>query len=78
LFSLRAGPFFERDPLKPGLVLNPEEYRWSSAAAHVSGLNDVVLSPETWLDPSERTAYAEFAPSRDDPADDAIRKATRT
>lgn len=70
--------YIERNPLKPGLVSDPAEYRWSSAAAHLSGVTDGVLSPETWLDPSQRTAYVEFARRGDDQADDAIRKSTRT
>lgn len=70
--------YIERNPLKVGLAERPEDYRWSSAKAHLTKTNDAVLSSTTWLPPSERTAYAKFVLAENDGMDDAIRKATRT
>ena len=32
--------YAERNPVKANLVKNPQEYRWSSASAHIAGLDD--------------------------------------
>jgi putative transposase len=71
--------YIERNPLKAGLVKRTEDYRWSSAKAHLGGTDDTVLGPSfTWLDPSERASYAKFVQADDEAMDDKIRKATRT
>jgi putative transposase len=70
--------YIERNPLKVGLAERPEDYRWSSAKAHLTKTNDAVLSSTTWLPPSERAAYAKFVLAENDGMDDTIRKATRT
>jgi len=70
--------YIERNPLKAGLAANAEEYLWSSARAHLTEATDALLSDSSWLDPSERAAYAEYVQAGDDSADEAIRKATRT
>jgi len=36
--------YIERNPLKVGMVKNPEVYRWSSAKAHMTGAEDAVLA----------------------------------
>jgi putative transposase len=41
-------------------------------------VEDTVLADATWLDPSERTAYAEFVLAENEEMDETIRKATRT
>ena len=71
--------YIERNPLKVGLAERAEDYRWSSAKAHLRGTDDSVLGTSfTWIDPSERAAYAEFVLADDEAMDDKIRKATRT
>ena len=70
--------YIERNPLKVGLAESAEDYRWSSAKAHLTESDDAVLSPTSWLAPSERAAYSEFVQTENDEMDDAIRKATRT
>ena len=71
--------YIERNPLKVGLVERAEDYRWSSAKAHLGGADDYVLgASSTWLDLSERAAYAEFLLADDEAMDDEIRKSTRT
>jgi putative transposase len=71
--------YIERNPLQVGLAERAEDYRWSSAKAHLTGGKDPVLGAlSTWLHPSERTAYAEFLLAEDVEMDEEIRKATRT
>jgi putative transposase len=71
--------YIERNPLKAGLAERAEDYRWSSAKAHLTGTDDAVLGASfTWLDPSESAAYADFVLLEDEVVDEKIRKATRT
>lgn len=70
--------YIERNPLKVGLVEKPEDYRWSSAKSHLTGTTDPVLGACRWLDPKERSAYADFVRTDDDKTNNAIRQATRT
>jgi len=70
--------YIERNPLKPNLVSRPEQYPWSSAAAHLTGKDDEILAPTSWLELSERADYADFVRLGDEQADEAIRKATST
>jgi putative transposase len=70
--------YIERNPLKVGLAEGAEDYRWSSARSHLTGVEDAVLGDATWLDPSERTSYAEFVLAENAEMDETIRKATRT
>lgn len=70
--------YIERNPLKAGLVVSPEGYRWSSARAHLVGADDEILNTTSWLDPAERKAYAAFVGVENGDVDDVIRRATRT
>lgn len=70
--------YIERNPLKVGLAPSAEAYRWSSARAHLVGADDAVLGTAVWLDPAERSAYADFVLAEDEDTDAAIRQATRT
>lgn len=70
--------YIERNPLKVGLVENAEAYRWSSAKAHMAGVNDSHLGATSWLSPQEQSAYAGFVATEDEETDNAIRRATRT
>jgi putative transposase len=42
-YLLAATRYVELNPVKCGLVKTPEAYRWSSAAAHLSGRDDELL-----------------------------------
>jgi len=70
--------YIERNPVKAGLAANVEEYRWSSAKAHVSTAYDPLLAADSWLSPQEHNAYREFVDSEDEETDKAIRKATNS
>ena len=50
---LAAARYVEMNPVRAGLAGRPEDWPWSSAAAHVSGKADVLAEP-SWL--AERTA----------------------
>jgi Transposase and inactivated derivatives len=41
--------YVERNPVRAGIVSQAEEYRWSSARAHVYSLEDPILSPFSLL-----------------------------
>jgi len=70
--------YIERNPLKVGLAVRVEDYRWSSAKAHLSGAKDDLLTQPDWLDASARADYAYFISVEDEEQNNAIRKATRT
>jgi len=42
-YRLAATRYVELNPVRAGLVKTPEAYRWSSAAAHISGRDDELL-----------------------------------
>jgi putative transposase len=70
--------YIERNPVKAGMSLCAQEYRWSSAAANVTGNSDPLLAKQTWLATDERWGYAEFLAAGDEDTDADIRRATRT
>ncbi len=39
-----AGRYIAQNPVKAGLVERPQDWRWSSTAAHLDGRNDVLVS----------------------------------
>jgi putative transposase len=43
-YWLRCMRYVELNPVRAGLVSNPDEYRWSSARTHISGHDDPVLA----------------------------------
>jgi len=70
--------YIERNPVKSGTVEKAEDYRWSSARAHLtSGCDDLLHSP-SWIDDKDKSAYADFVLQSDDKAEDRLRSATRT
>ncbi len=70
--------YIERNPLKAGLAKNAGTYRWSSAKAHITGIDDPLLCATAWLSPQELKSYTEFIREEDEDIDNTIRKATRT
>jgi len=42
-YLLAAARYVEMNPVRAGLVQRPEEYGWSSAAAHMAGRDDVLV-----------------------------------
>lgn len=70
--------YIERNPLRVGLAEKAEDYRWSSAKAHLIGATDELLSQPDWLDAATRADYADFFGIEDEARNYAIRKATST
>lgn len=70
--------YIERNPLKAGLAARVDEYRWSSAKAHVTGVHDSLLSADSWLSSQDRSAYSEFVCLEDDETDNLIRRSTNS
>jgi putative transposase len=44
-YLYRCMKYIERNPVRAGIVNQAEDYKWSSARAHVFGIKDSVLSP---------------------------------
>ncbi|MDI6849941.1 MAG: transposase [Candidatus Saccharicenans sp.] len=44
-YLYRCMRYIERNPVRAGLVKRAEDYKWSSARAHIMGNKDLVLSP---------------------------------
>jgi REP-associated tyrosine transposase len=55
-YLLSAARYVELNPVRAGLVTTPRKYRWSSAAAHLHGKDDVLVrvSPLLQLEPDWR------------------------
>jgi len=49
-YLLVSTRYVEFNPVRAGLVEKPEEYKWSSAAAHMSGRDDALVKVLPLLD----------------------------
>ncbi len=49
-YLLAATRYVELNPLRAGFVKNPESYKWSSAAAHISGKDDKLVNVKPLLE----------------------------
>ena len=70
--------YIERNPIKAELAARVDEYRWSSAKAHVTDVDDSLLSADSWLSSQDRSAYNEFVCLEDEETDIIIRRATNS
>lgn len=70
--------YIERNPVRAKLAKNAEDYPWSSAKAHTSGIKNNILSGELWLDEMKIVAYKEFLKHEDTEFESSIKKATST
>jgi putative transposase len=59
-YLLTAARYIELNPVRAGLVKTASRYRWSSAAAHVRGRDDVLVrvAPLLEMNPNWRTSLA--------------------
>jgi putative transposase len=46
IYLMAAVRYVELNPVKAGIAAKPEDYRWSSAASHVKGAGDSILTME--------------------------------
>lgn len=70
--------YIEQNPIRAKLVKRAENYTWSSAKAHVSGIKDDVLSDESRFNEKEIKSYREFIRKDAKEISAAIRCATST
>ena len=70
--------YIEQNPVRAKLVKRAEDYRWSSALAHISGIKDNLLSDEWQFDEKENKSYREFINKDAKEISATIRRATST
>jgi putative transposase len=70
--------YIECNPVRAGVVKNPEQYHWSSCNAHVTGIGDGLVTGKDWLDEVSRKTYKDFLKAEDRETEQAIRRATST
>lgn len=68
--------YIERNRVRAKITRKAEDWKWSSARAHISGKSDKAFNLFDWLDESDRSDYAAFL--REAANDGYIRKATST
>lgn len=73
---LAAVRYVELNPVRAKLVEKPQDYRWSSARAHLAQSDDEVVKVKPMLDRIEN--WADLLASDDDELYDAVRKHERT
>jgi len=75
-YLLNSVRYVELNPVRAKLVKKAEDYRWSSARAHVNGHDDMVVKVQPMLDRVED--WAELLASGDQAAFDELRMHERT
>jgi putative transposase len=75
-YLLAATRYVELNPLVSGLVAKPEEYRWSSASAHLEGKDDALVKVSPMLEIVGN--WREFLAYPDEETTDRIRQHERT
>ncbi len=75
-YLLAAVRYIELNPVRAGLVDRPEDYRWSSARAHLSGRDDELVKTKPMLD--RVSDWCELLASGDQRLFDELRKHERT
>lgn len=70
--------FIVNNPLATGRCKKAEDYPWSSAKAHLLGIEDSLLSVSAWLDEQDVRGFRDFIKEQNSFIDDVIRRATST
>ena len=75
-YLLASVRYVELNPLRAKLVKKAEDYRWSSARAHLAGKNDILVKVQPMLDRVEN--WSELLASGDQASFDELRMHERT
>ncbi|MBA7572261.1 hypothetical protein ES708_14037 [subsurface metagenome] len=59
LYFWSIGRYIERNPVRAKIVSKPDEYRWSSAKANITGKEMDFIKP-IWQDDAKRKEYITF------------------
>ncbi len=70
--------YVENNPMRAGLVKKAEDYRWSSACAHVGGRIDEVLADDCYMVERINDWFAYLMEKEDTGLIDDIRQHTKT
>src|ERR1035437_8571507 len=70
--------YIEQNPVKSKLVISPEDYRWSSCRANISGQGDGLVAVKGGLDENGLGAYKIFLMQQGPATDQKIRANTST
>ena len=69
--------YVERNPLRAGIVRGASDYRWSSAAAHLSGMDEAgILDMEWWRREGRGAEWAQVLGKEELEATSALRRCT--
>jgi len=70
--------YIENNPVKSRLTKKPEDYKWSSCRANMSGQGDELVRSHGWLEAKDRRGYKTFLGKQDPGIEERIRRATST
>lgn len=70
--------YIEKNPVRAKLINKAENYRLSSARAHVLGIEDRILSEESRFNEKEIKTYRAFLKQEDESINETIRHSTST
>ncbi len=68
--------YVELNPVKANMCVNPQEWRWSSASAHLTGKDDILVKVKPMLD--RVNGWYEYLSSHDDSDYGLLAQHTRT
>jgi putative transposase len=73
----RALIYVDQNPQRAGMVAAPAEYRWSSAAAHVTGVDERgVMDMDWWHEEGRKVDWSQVLCDDDEEADSTLRRCT--
>jgi putative transposase len=75
-YLIACARYIERNPVRVGLARRPQDYQWSSAAAHLGGRDDRLLRARPLL--QRVPDWAALLESDDAPREDELRRAFRS
>jgi len=68
--------YIEKNPVRAKIVEKAEDWKWSSAGSHITGIRNDELILHDWLSDPEKQDYRCFLESEG--SDDEVRRATAT